>query len=282
MDVGWTGQGLDRALAHVDHGDHGGYGQQHVERASDQIHPEIADGGRLTTGEASHQGDRDLDSHRGADELLHRQSRHLREVRHGRLAGVVLPVGVGDERDGRVQCQQGRYPAHVLRIEGQRTLEALDRVHQEHSQGGEDDGRTGVARPRLLRLGVNPQHHVDGMFQPTKPVGLAAVDVGHVGAEEAPGQSQDGDQDQEGNPEAHQNRSGRSSANTRYTKVAVAITSSTMLPRFTAAGSNQRCRGTALRTPLARQARFEANRADINAASTAASCASIDRQFRDL
>ena len=42
-----------------------------------------------------------------AHELLHGEHAHLREVRHGRLPAVVLPVRIGRERHHRVETQRG-------------------------------------------------------------------------------------------------------------------------------------------------------------------------------
>jgi hypothetical protein len=63
------------------------------------------------------------DADGGRDELLYRQRAHLRQVRHRFLAAVVLPIGVGDERDRRIPGESLWDRAEVLRIPGQRTLQ---------------------------------------------------------------------------------------------------------------------------------------------------------------
>ena len=56
--------------------------------------------------EAPDQGDGDRQADRGRHEVLHGQPDHLGEVAHRGLAGVVLPVGVGDEADRGVERQR--------------------------------------------------------------------------------------------------------------------------------------------------------------------------------
>ena len=59
--------------------------------------------------EAADQGDGDRHADRGRDEVLHGEPGHLDEVAHRRLAGVVLPVGVGDEAHGGVEGEERRH-----------------------------------------------------------------------------------------------------------------------------------------------------------------------------
>jgi hypothetical protein len=77
-----------------------------------------------------YQGDRHRHTDRGRDEVLHRQRRHLGQVTHGGLAGVGLPVGVGDEADRGVP---GDVVGDRLHVQAQRqpVLQALKAVHDQ-------------------------------------------------------------------------------------------------------------------------------------------------------
>ena len=67
--------------------------------------------------DAAHErcGDRDADRRGG--EIMDRERDHLGEIRHGRFATVVLPIGVGRETDGRVERQMRHQRRQALRIE---------------------------------------------------------------------------------------------------------------------------------------------------------------------
>ena len=68
---------------------------------------------------------------RCGDELVELQAEHLGEVRHGRLAAVVLPVRVGEEAHRGVEVEGGGDVAEVLRVERQVALEREDQVDEE-------------------------------------------------------------------------------------------------------------------------------------------------------
>jgi len=106
VDVGRSGQCLDCALADEDQPGDEGDRQEHVERATHRVDPEVANRGGLLAGEAADEGDRHGHADRRAHELLDGERADLAEVRHGRLAAVVLPVGVGDERDVGVEGER--------------------------------------------------------------------------------------------------------------------------------------------------------------------------------
>ena len=61
------------------------------------------------------------DADRRRHEVVVREAGHLREIAHGRLAAVGLPVRVGRERRGGVERQRRRDRAESLRIERQHT-----------------------------------------------------------------------------------------------------------------------------------------------------------------
>ena len=100
--------------------------------------------------EAADQRHGERNACRGRDEILDRQPRHLDEVAHRALAAVVLPVGVGHERDGGVEGEVGRDGAHAGRIERQRALETLEGVEENEAGGVEGQHGKRVGEPVLL------------------------------------------------------------------------------------------------------------------------------------
>ena len=75
---------------------------------------------RAAAREAAHQRHRQRDAGGGGDEVVKGQARHLRQVGHGGLAAVVLPVGVGREAGGGVEGQLRLDIGQALRVqEGQ-------------------------------------------------------------------------------------------------------------------------------------------------------------------
>jgi hypothetical protein len=83
--------------------------------------------------------------------VLHRQAGHLAEVGHRRLAGIGLPVGVGDEGDRRVEGQEGRHRGEALRVQRQHVLQAQDHVEQREAARVEGQHGEQVALPALAR-----------------------------------------------------------------------------------------------------------------------------------
>ena len=127
-----------------------------------------------------------------------RQRADLREVRHRRLAAVVLPVGVGHERGGGVEAERLGHGAQVLRVERERPLDPDQQVGDAHGHSGEDDHGGGVALPVLLLLGAGPEQPVDRPLGPAEEVHPPVEDGGHVGAQVAPGQAEGDDQGDDG------------------------------------------------------------------------------------
>ena len=89
--------------------------QQHPERRARHVDPEVADGLLLLLRDAADERDRHRDAGRRRHEVVIREPGHLREVAHGRLAAVRLPVRVGRERRGGVEgecrARRRRIPA---------------------------------------------------------------------------------------------------------------------------------------------------------------------------
>ena len=95
------------------------------------------------------------DADGGREEVLHRQPSHLAEVAHRRLAAVVLPVRVRDERRGGVERHVPRRRVEVLRVQAgevPQRLRAQDEVQQQPAGEREDDQALGVGLP-VLTLG---------------------------------------------------------------------------------------------------------------------------------
>jgi hypothetical protein len=107
VDMCRSGKSLNGPLSHEYDREHECERKQDVESPTDKVDPEIPDRLGALPGESPDEGHSDGDADRGAEEVLQGEGPHLREVRHGRLARVVLPVGVGHERDDRVprQCR---------------------------------------------------------------------------------------------------------------------------------------------------------------------------------
>ena len=100
--------------------------QQEVERDPRQIDPEIADRRRGGARKAAHQREGHREAGRGRDEIMHGEAEHLGQMAHRRLAAIVLPVGVGDEADRRVEREIRRHGVEAARVQRQQVLQPLD------------------------------------------------------------------------------------------------------------------------------------------------------------
>ena len=104
-------------------------------------------------GNAANEGDGDRDADCRRYEVVVREPGHLREVAHGRLAAIGLPVGVGGERGGGVEGQIGRHCRECLRVPGQAGLEAFDQVQHQHRDDAEKQHGDRVLGPaHIARL----------------------------------------------------------------------------------------------------------------------------------
>ena len=193
-------------------------GQQDVERRARHIHPEVADGGGAVACQTPDERDRDHDAARGGEEVLHRQPRHLREITHRRLAGVALPVGVGDEAHRGVEGGIAREVGEFLRIQRQPRLQALQGVDGQGAEEVEHQKRNGVLLPARLRPGVDAAEAVDPALERRPGTqGPSAASLEDPGDVQADGFHQGEQQAQEhGNQgqrrSAHQKASGFRSA----------------------------------------------------------------------
>ena len=190
---------------------------EHVERAAHEVGPEVADAAALGAAEAAHERDRHRHADGGGDEVLHRQADHLREVAHGELGRVGLPVRVGHERDGGVEREVGADALHVGGVQRQGALQALQRVEEERRDERERKHGARVLAPGHVVLGVDAQRAVDGALDGAQP-GRARARAGPrrraadarraAPPPRAALPMQDDEQDRGG----HQKRSGRTSA----------------------------------------------------------------------
>ncbi len=158
-------------------------------RAADQVHPEVAERLRAAARQPAHQRHRQHDAGGGGDELVKGQASHLRQVAHGRLASVVLPVGIGGETGSGVEGQLRLDIAEALRVEERPVplLGTLEEVQQQHAGRAEDQHGDHVARPLLLLLWVDAAESVKealhGHEYWREPGALPREDACHVQAD---------------------------------------------------------------------------------------------------
>ena len=105
--------------------------------------------------EGAHQREGHREAGRGREEIMNGEAEHLGEMAHRRLAAVVLPVGVGDEADRRVEGEIGRDGVEALRVERQKVLKPLQRVEREEAGDGKGEHRDRVDEPALLARRVD-------------------------------------------------------------------------------------------------------------------------------
>ena len=158
-----------------------------VERAAGHIDPEIADRLGRGAGEAADQRDRKHDAGCRREKVLMGEAEHLHEVGQRALATVVLPVGVGDEADGRVEAEIFGHGRHALRIERQEALQAQQGVEDQEAADMEEQHGDRVGQPILLPLLVDAAEAIEASLdrpQHRRQKGALAVeDSRHVPAE---------------------------------------------------------------------------------------------------
>ena len=220
-------QGLRDALPdqeqRVDHADR----QQHVERAARHVDPEIADGAHRGAREAADQRNREHNAGRSRQEVLVRQPHHLHQIGQRALAAVVLPVGVGDERDRGVEGKILGDRGLPGRIERQHRLQAHQAVDDQEAADMEQQHRDRVGQPMLFAFFIDAADPVEaGLYRAQhrrQQRALAVEDARHVPAERFDQRDDDDAIKNDLKPAdgghgdmplrcADQNRSGRSSA----------------------------------------------------------------------
>ncbi len=210
------GEVVDDAARHQDQRSDERQRQQQPQRAPGQVHPEVAEPVGLAPHEPPDQRDGDRDADGRGGEVLHRQAAHLDDVAHRGLAGVVLPVGVGGERGGRVPRQGRRHPGEPER-EHQVVLYALQQVDGQHGHDRERQHAAEVGAPLLVRVRVDTDGLVDPALYP--PVLLRSEHPGHVVAQwlvaDRQGEHEQANLKPAGRCTRHQNFSGKIRATTR-------------------------------------------------------------------
>ena len=111
--------------------------------------------------EAADERDGQHDAGGGGEEVLVREAEHLHEVGHRALAAVVLPVGVGDEADRRVEGEIGGNRRLLGRIERQHALQAHQRVEDQEAADVEEQHGDRVGEPMLLALLIDAADAVE-------------------------------------------------------------------------------------------------------------------------
>ena len=121
------------------------------------------------------------------------QAGHLGQVAHRRLAGIVLPVGVGGEAGGGIEGQLRLDIRDALRVEERPVplLGALDQIQEQHAYEAEDQHGDRVDEPLLLLLRVDAgeaiKQALDGNEDRREPGALPIEDLVQVQAHR-PGQ----------------------------------------------------------------------------------------------
>lgn len=170
---------------HQRHND--GYRQQHVQRATGHIDPEIADGLRRAAGKATDQRDGQRNTGRGTDKIVHGQAGHLHQVRHGGFRHIGLPVCIGHKTDRGVEGQVRRYRIKSLRVKREHRLQPLQPV--QHHEAGQTEGehRDRIGDPVLFLGLAHTAQTVQRRFQGTQDGrqegALSIENTCHVAAE---------------------------------------------------------------------------------------------------
>ncbi|MPL86093.1 hypothetical protein SDC9_32069 [bioreactor metagenome] len=184
----------EQRLRHALHGQHQRHHhrqrQQHIENRARHVGPEIAKPRAPLAGEAADH--RDADCHAGCrrNEVLHRQTGHLREIAELRLAGIGLPVGVGDEADRGVEGQISRHAGNAVGVHRQGALQAQDRIEGNEPRQVEDQNGKRIGLPALRNIGPDAGKAVEAALERAengrKRRGLCGIDTGHQAGQRPP------------------------------------------------------------------------------------------------
>ncbi len=182
IDIGT--KGLRDALPDQEQREDNASRQQDVERAAGHIDPELSDGSCRGAREPTDQRDGQHDAGRGGDEVLGGEAQHLHEIGHRAFAAVVLPVGVGDKTDRRVEGEVRRHRSLFGRIERQHGLKPHERVEHQKSGYLKQQHRDRVGQPMLFVAFVDAARPVKPALEWTqhgrKQCALAVEDARHV------------------------------------------------------------------------------------------------------
>ena len=102
------------------------------------------------------------------------------------LTRVVLPVGVGSEGRGCIECQILSDGAELLRIPRQPLLNPLDQIQQQHGDAAEHQHGDGILRPSHLVILIDAGHAVQQTLdRPDNGIKERTLAVEHPGHEYA-------------------------------------------------------------------------------------------------
>ena len=186
-------QGLWHALPHINEGDDGAERQQHAPQHPHEVHPVIADilraGACQTTNEAAR------GRHTGGCPAKHQKGDdyHLRCVGETRFTAIRLPVGVGDERDGGIECLIGSLRRVAQFVQGQNALQAQQDIPEQHH------GRIGKQQGQAVTCPVHGFFGIDAQHAVTQPLHDGMVFVGKRVCQPAPHEDRQRGHQQQGN-----------------------------------------------------------------------------------
>ncbi len=203
---------LRHSLRDEDHREDDRERQEDVDDRAVEVAPEVPEPDPATTArDAANNGRDDREPDAGRDELLHGEPGHLAEVRHRRLARVVLPVRVRDEARCRVQRDGPRHAGQVIRVEEEVTLQAQQSVQEDAEGDREHDHRAAVLLPVLVARCVFAEQAEETALDDVAL--LARVHARHPDAERVAQRDEDDRVDEDlGGALTHQSFSPRTSA----------------------------------------------------------------------
>jgi hypothetical protein len=111
--------------------------------------------------EAANERDSEDDAGGGRQEVLMREAQHLHEIGHRAFAAVVLPVGVGDKADRRVEGEVRGHRRLFGGIEWQFCLNAHQHIKNEKAADVEQQHGDRIADRVLLLALVDAGNFVD-------------------------------------------------------------------------------------------------------------------------
>ena len=146
---------LDDSLRDEGEGEEGGDGEEDPEDAAGHVGPEVSESLHLFPCDAADEGDGERETDGGRPEIMGCETEHLREIAHGGLGRVGLPVGVGGEGDSSVPGEVGRDAGEVLGVQGEMVLQTLDEVGEDEGDGAEQEHGDEVLGPAHLFFRVD-------------------------------------------------------------------------------------------------------------------------------
>ncbi len=215
--------GLHHPLADQEEGEEAREGQQDIECDADHVHPEAAQVGRLPPPDPPGHRCHHRQPCGGGQEVLHREPQGLAQIAQGGLARIGLPVRVGDEADGGIEGQRVIHGPKPLGVQRQMHLELQKDQKEKEAQGVEGQNGDQIVFPVHPVVDVDAHGPVDPALDRGQKAGrwdgfpfqyISEVFTQGAGQQQ---QGQEQPSQQREQERAHWNRSGRSSATTRYT-----------------------------------------------------------------